>query len=325
MIAIQPAFMAAKDIFFYFYGSTNFLSKTQNLTKLTAMRKFPLLLLLFIACFPALVFSQTEGKVFDNLSLSSKILKMDRKYAIYLPADYETSQRNYPVMYLLHGSGDDQSGWIQFGEVKNIADKAIREGKCTAMIIVMPDGNTGQRGYFNSPKGDWNYEDFFFQELMPTVEKTYRIRTDKRYRAIAGLSMGGGGSFMYALHHPELFSAACPLSAYIGPISLEEASSRWETQYPGISKESLTTYYYRHSALELVKNMADDQKKAVRWYIDCGDDDFLYEGNSLVHIAMRKKEVPHEFRIRDGGHSWTYWREALPTVLEFVSMGFHQN
>lgn len=325
MIAIQPAFMAGKDIFFYFYGSTNFLSKTQNLTKLTAMRKFPLLLLLFIACFPALVFSQTEGKVFDNLSLSSKILKMDRKYAIYLPADYETSQRNYPVMYLLHGSGDDQSGWIQFGEVKNIADKAIREGKCTAMIIVMPDGNTGQRGYFNSPKGDWNYEDFFFQELMPTVEKTYRIRTDKRYRAIAGLSMGGGGSFMYALHHPELFSAACPLSAYIGPISLEEAASRWEKQYPGISKESLTTYYYRHSALELVKNMADDQKKAVRWYIDCGDDDFLYEGNSLVHIAMRKKEVPHEFRIRDGGHSWTYWREALPTVLEFVSMGFHQN
>lgn len=288
------------------------------------MRKFQLLLFLLIAGFPVLLFSQTEGKVFDNLAMTSKILKMERKYAIYLPPDYETSQRNYPVLYLLHGSGDDQSGWIQFGEVKNIADKAIREGKCTSMIVVMPDGNTGQRGYFNSPKGDWNYEDFFFQELMPYVEKTYRIRTDKRYRAIAGLSMGGGGSFMYALHHPELFSAACPLSASVGPISLEEASTRWEKQYPGISKESLTTYFSRHSALELVKNMADDQKKAVRWYIDCGDDDFLYEGNCLVHIAMRKKEVPHEFRTRDGGHTWSYWREALPTVLEFVSMGFHQ-
>lgn len=288
------------------------------------MRKFQLLLFLLVAGFPVWLFSQTEGKVFDNLAMTSKILKMERKYAIYLPPDYETSQRNYPVLYLLHGSGDDQSGWIQFGEVKNIADKAIREGKCTSMIIVMPDGNTGQRGYFNSPKGDWNYEDFFFQELMPYVEKTYRIRTDKRYRAIAGLSMGGGGSFMYALHHPELFSAACPLSASVGPISLEEASTRWEKQYPGISKESLTTYFSRHSALELVKNMADDQKKAVRWYIDCGDDDFLYEGNCLVHIAMRKKEVPHEFRTRDGGHTWSYWREALPTVLEFVSMGFHQ-
>ncbi len=256
--------------------------------------------------------------------MPSKILKMDRKFAIYLPADYETSQRSYPVLYLLHGSGDDQSGWIQFGEVKNITDKAIREGKCTAMIIVMPDGNTGQRGYFNSPKGDWNYEDFFFQELMPYVEKTYRTRTDKRYRAIAGLSMGGGGSFIYALHHPELFSAACPLSAYVGPISMEEATSRWEKQYPGVPKESLNNYFARHSALELVNNMTVDQKKAVRWYIDCGDDDFLFEGNSLVHIAMRKKEIPHEFRIRDGGHTWTYWREALPTVLEFVSMSFHQ-
>ena len=264
------------------------------------------------------------GKVSDNLSITSKILKMDRKYAIYLPADYETSGRNYPVLYLLHGSGDDQSGWVQFGEVKNIADKAIAEGKSTAMIIVMPDGNTGQRGYFNSPKGDWNYEDFFFQEFMPFIEKTYRIRAEKRYRAISGLSMGGGGTFMYALHHPELFSSACPLSASTGPISMEEAVTRWEKQYPGISKDYLTKYYNQHSALELVNAMPDDQKKAVRWYIDCGDDDFLYEGNSLVHIAMKKKEIPHEFRIRDGAHTWTYWRESLPTVLEFISQSFHQ-
>jgi enterochelin esterase-like enzyme len=288
------------------------------------MRKLFFLFLISMFLLPAMLFSQSGGKVFDNLSMPSKILKMDRKYAIYLPPDYETSQRSYPVLYLLHGSGDDQSGWIQFGEVKNITDKAIQEGKCTAMIIVMPDGNTGQRGYFNSPKGDWNYEDFFFQEMMPYMEKTYRTRPDKRYRAISGLSMGGGGTFMYALHHPELFSSACPLSASVGPISMEEASTRWEKQYPGIPKEDLNTYFTKHSALELVKAMPDDQKKAVRWYIDCGDDDFLYEGNCLVHIAMRKKEIPHEFRTRDGGHTWTYWREALPTVLEFVSQSFHQ-
>jgi S-formylglutathione hydrolase FrmB len=87
----------------------------------------------------------------------------------------------------------------------------------------------------------------------------------------------------------------------------------------------MQSYYNRHSALALIENMPDDQRQAVRWYIDCGDDDFLYEGNSLVHIAMRKKEIPHEFRIHDGGHSWNYWRNALPTVLEFVSQAFHQN
>lgn len=269
------------------------------------------------------LFSQ-GSKVSDNLSMTSKILKMDRKYAIYLPADYEISGRSYPVLYLLHGAGDDQTGWVQFGEVKNITDKDIQEGKCTAMIIVMPDGNTGQRGYFNSPKGDWNYEDFFFQEFMPFIEKTYRIRAEKRYRAISGLSMGGGGSFMYALHHPELFSSACPLSAYTGPITLEEAAERLKKQYPDISDADVSKNFSNLSATELIKNMPEDQKKAVRWYIDCGDDDFLYEGNSLAHIAMRKKDIPHEFRIRDGAHSWTYWREALPTVLEFVSQSFHQ-
>ena len=265
------------------------------------------------------------GKVFDNLTMDSKILKMERKFAIYLPPDYELSQRSYPVLYLLHGGGDDQTGWVQFGEVLHIADKAIKEGKATPMIIVMPDANTGQRGYFNDPSGDWRYEDFFFDELMPYVESNYRIKGEKKYRAVAGLSMGGGGSFMYALHHPELFSSACPLSASCGPLSLEEMEKWIERrgQKAG-SKAQMEAYYKQHSALELVKNMPEDQKKAVRWYIDCGDDDFLYEGNALVHIAMRKQEIPHEFRTRDGHHSWTYWREALPEVLSFVSDAFHQ-
>lgn len=266
-----------------------------------------------------------SGKVSDNLSVTSKVLKSERKYAIYLPPGYETSQRSYPVLYLLHGAGDDQTGWVQFGEVQRITDQAIQDGTATAMIIVMPDAKTGQMGYFNSIAGNWNYEDFFFGEFIPAIEKTYRIKGEKRYRAVAGLSMGGGGSFMYALHHPELFSSACPLSAYIGPLNLEEAKLRIKKSNPELTDDSaIKAYFEKHNALELVNNMADDQKKAVRWYIDCGDDDFLYEGNSLVHIAMRKKDIPHEFRVRDGGHNWTYWRDALPTVLGFVSETFHQ-
>ena len=281
-------------------------------------------ILLLILTLPILLIAQSS-KVFDELSMRSEILKMDRKYAVYLPPGYETSQRSYPVLYLLHGGGDDQTGWVQFGEVQHITDKAISEGTATAMIIVMPDANTGQRGYFNSIKGDWRYEDFFFEEFMPFVEKTYRIRAEKRYRAVAGLSMGGGGSFVYALRHPELFSSACPLSASCGPLNMEEME-RYKSR-PGMqdaTNEQLETYYKKHSVLELVKNMPDDQKKSVRWFIDCGDDDFLYEGNALVHIEMRKKEIPHEYRVRNGGHTWTYWRESLPVVLSFVSDAFHQ-
>lgn len=282
-------------------------------------------LLLIFMILPVFANAQT-GKVSENLALPSKILKADRKYAIYLPPDYETSQRSYPVLYLLHGAGDDQTGWIQFGEVLNITDKAIREGKAAPMIIVMPDANTGRRGYANDIKGEWRYEDFFFQELIPYIEKNYRVRAEKRYRAVAGLSMGGEGTFTYALHHPELFAAACPLSAATGPMTLEDVT-KWmqrRGQDSIATTAQIKTYYERQSVLHLVNNMPDDQKKAVRWYIDCGDDDFLFEGNSLVHIAMRKREIPHEFRIRDGGHSWGYWRTALPEVLEFVSASFHQ-
>lgn len=287
-----------------------------------AIQNYFLLLCFFISSFAI----AQHGKVFDNLSLQSEILKGERKYAIYLPPDYKTSERSYPVLYLLHGAGDDQTGWVQFGEVLRIADNTARQGISTPMIIVMPDANTGQRGYFNSPKGDWNYEDFFFQELMPHVEKKYRIKSEKRYRAVAGLSMGGGGSFMYALHHPELFSSACPLSASTGPLSLEDAERRLKRRNEDqtFTQKELSDYFASHSAVELVNSMTVDQVKSVRWYIDCGDDDFLYEGNSLVHIAMKKRKIPHEYRIRDGVHSWTYWRASLPKVLEFVSQAFHQ-
>ena len=280
-------------------------------------------LLLVSFLFSIAAIAQT-GKVMDNLSVASKILKGDRKYAVYLPPDYETSQRSYPVLYLLHGAGDDQTGWVQFGEVLNITDKAINAGLATPMIIVMPDANTGQRGYFNNLKNDWRYEDFFFEELMPHVEKTYRTKADKRYRAVAGLSMGGGGSFMYALHHPELFSSACPLSAYIGPLTVADMKAQMERNNQKGTDAEIEAYFKRHNAISLINEIKDDQKKAVRWYIDCGDDDFLYEGNALVHIAMKKKEIPHEYRVRDGAHTWTYWRTSLPDVLRFVSEAFHQ-
>ena len=130
---------------------------------------------------------------------------------------------------------------------------------------------------------------------------------------------------MYAMHHPELFSAACPLSASTGPITLQDF--RKDARYDKMETSDtniIKNYYNRHSALALVNNMPDSLKTSVRWYIDCGDDDFLYEGNSLVHIAMRKREIPHEYRVRDGAHNWVYWRDALPDVLGFVSRGFHQ-
>ena len=137
--------------------------------------------------------------------------------------------------------------------------------------------------------------------------------------------MGGGGSFMYAMRHPELFSSSAPLSATTGPLTIEDLkknlSRNGDTEY---TDQELEDYFKRHNAVELVKSLPADKVSSVKWYIDCGDDDHLFEGNSLVHIEMKKKEIAHEYRVRDGGHNWTYWRESLPEVLEFVSQAFHQ-
>jgi enterochelin esterase-like enzyme len=271
---------------------------------------------LLLLC-PATLSAQ-GGQVFETRTLKSEILKMDRHYSIYLPEGYDKTDLSYPVLYLLHGSGDDHTGWVQFGQVQHIADKVIAEGKAGPMIIVMPDANTKVRGYFNQPDGSFSFEDFFFKELIPFVEKTYRVRSDRRYRAISGLSMGGGGTIYYTLHHPEMFAAAAPLSA---------TTSAWRRMSDKATPKQAEDYLKSHNADSLLNNGTDDylkQVKSVRWYISVGDDDFLYRDNSLLHVLFRNKQVPHEYRVKDGGHTWTYWRMELPLVMEFVSKSFMQ-
>lgn len=130
---------------------------------------------------------------------------------------------------------------------------------------------------------------------------------------------------MYALHHPELFSSSAPLSAYAGPLTIEDFKGNLSRNGgANYTEQQLEDYFKNHNAVELIKSMPKEKLSSVRWYIDCGDDDFLFEGNSLVHIEMKKKEIAHEYRVRDGAHNWTYWRESLPEVLEFVSQAFHQ-
>jgi Enterochelin esterase and related enzymes len=273
------------------------------------------------------LFAQTSGQVFETRTVKSNILKAERKYSIYLPPGYDSTDRSYPVLYLLHGAGDDHTGWVQFGQVQHIADKVIAEGKAGPMIIVMPDANTGVRGYFNAIDGKFDYEDFFFKELVPHIESTYRVRSERRYRAISGLSMGGGGTIFYSLHHPEMFSAAAPLSAATGNWDLEQFKERISKSGQSVSADKIQSYYNRHNIESMIKNASEDELKAIRsirWYISCGDDDFLYEGNSRMHILFHKNKIAHEYRVKDGAHTWTYWRMELPLVMEFVAKSFMQ-
>ncbi len=272
----------------------------------------------------------SQGKIVESLIIHSKSLGKDVRYSIYLPSDYESSQRKYPVLYLLHGYSDDETGWAQFGEVQKIADETISKGGATQMIIVMPDA--GVSWYINDAAGKVKYEDFFINEFIPFIDSIYRTRSKKQYRAVAGLSMGGYGSFIYAMKHPDLFSAAAPLSAAIhSDYEITEMPDNLKNykfiELFGIDlagKNRLTETWNKNSVLKLAATIAVEKLNQVNYYIDCGDDDRLVKANMELHSIFLDRKVKHEFRVRDGAHNWPYWRSALPEVLKFISEGFHR-
>lgn len=287
-------------------------------------------MLLYFCLLYVIAEAQPNGKVIEGQTIKSAVLKKEVRYTVYLPGDYETSERSYPVVYLLHGYTDDNTGWLQFGEINRYADKAIEDGTIPPMIIVMP--NADSSWYINSYDGKENYEDFFSKEFIPQIEKKYRIRAEKKYRGIAGLSMGGYGTLIYALKYPELFAAAAPLSAAVfsDDEMVSMADDKWESTFGQLyghhlkGKERLNSSWYANSILKIVESKTADQMKKVRYWIDCGDDDFLTRGNCLLHLALTDKKVPHEYRVRNGAHNWTYWRSGITDALKFIGDSFHQ-
>ncbi len=273
---------------------------------------------------------QPMGKVIEQQAVRSVLLGREVKYSIYLPPDYSIAERAYPVVYLLHGYTDDNTGWVQFGEINRYADKAIEEGIIPPMIIIMPNGDSSW--YINSYDGKERYEDFFIKEFIPAMESKYRIKAAKKYRGIAGLSMGGYGTLIYALRYPDLFAAAAPLSAGIFDDNAMTGmkDENWEITFGPLygrglkGKDRLNQSWNKNSILKIVETQPVDELRKVRFWIDCGDDDFLTKGNCLLHIAMTEKKVPHEFRVRDGAHNWTYWRSGITDALKFIGDSFHQ-
>ena len=264
-------------------------------------------------------FSQ-RGKVIES-KIYSKILGADKGYSVYLPPGYDSSKTDYPVLYLLHGAWGCHTDWAKYGNVAFYADKAIKGGTALPMIIIMPDASgvkpnhAGRHmGYFNYP--EWRYHDFFVNEFIPVVEKQWHTKSDKQHRAIAGLSMGADGTVYLAQHFPDYFSSACALSG--GMVTLGAK--------PTEDVDSL--YFDQMEKVDPLKTLrtADEQKlnqfRSIRWYVDCGDDDWLLPGSILLYQAMKEKKVPLEFRIRDGEHTWDYWQTGLTDILPFISIGF---
>ena len=282
------------------------------------MKRCITFLLLFFA---VLMQPFAQGGEFPSVlecEMQSEILGSTKKYCIYLPQGYATGNREFPVLYLLHGLTDTHTAWRDKGRVCDIATELMEAGKAQEMIIVMPDAGTTYDGYFNSAV--WRYEDFFFQEFIPHIESTYRVITDKQHRAIAGLSMGGGGTTWYAINHSEMFSSAYAMSALMGLVD-----GSWITRDPDVRRRVFMESAVANNNITAVENATGEQCPniaSVRWFIDVGDDDFLFDNNMEFVKAMRSKRIPYQLRVREGGHTWQYWQEALYIALPFVSETF---
>ena len=282
------------------------------------MNIFRVLSFLLMLQFSFGVAAQEKYPVVLECELQSEILCTAKKYCIYLPEGYADGERAFPVLYLLHGLTDTHTAWRDKGNVQDIAAEVMRSGNACEMIIVMPDAGTDYDGYFNCE--GWRYEDYFFQEFIPHVENMYRIIADRQHRAIAGLSMGGGGTTWYAINHCDMFSSAYAMSALMGMIE-----NSWISRSPDERRRVFMESAVANNNIKAVDNATDEQRAriaSVRWFIDVGDEDFLFDNNMDFIKAMRSKRIPYQLRVRDGGHTWQYWQDALRMALPFVSEGF---
>lgn len=266
-----------------------------------------------------------QSKVLTD-SIYSKTLQAWRTYNVFVPRSFDKEkERKYPVLYLLHGMWGTNVDWENRGHVKDVMDQLTASGEACEMIIVMPNAggvvNKDWNGYFNMP--GWNYEDFFFQELLPEVEKKYRVIGDKQHRAVAGLSMGGGGATCYAQRHNDLFTACYAMSALMDLPNYDEETARNTDLNSMLGK--LYVAVQNQSCVKFITNADDNmrqQLRSVTWFVDCGDDDFLFDVNLDFFQAMRQAAIPCQLRVRDGAHTWEYWHSALYTCLPFVTRCF---
>jgi enterochelin esterase-like enzyme len=290
---------------------------------------------LFIILFAILLCSKSfamsnDLRIMESLVMTSKVLGQDVKYSICLPKDYYKGNKTYPVVYLLHGLGDDETSWLEYGGISQIADKLVKDNEIDPMIFVIPQGY--RTYYVNDFAGNFRYQDMFIQELIPFIDSHYRTIADKEHRATMGYSMGGFGALILPLKNPNVISNCVPLSISIRTdqqYMVEDASEwnkQWGSLFGGVGKtgEDRITEYYKQNCPFYIFSQNDLSKlKELKIYIDNGDDEkTLCRSNEELHILLRDKGISHEFRVRDGGHSFQYWYSALPNALRFIDDAF---
>jgi S-formylglutathione hydrolase FrmB len=240
----------------------------------------------------------------DTLFVRSKVMKKSIPNLVITPKEYESQDKAFPVLYLLHGAGGYFSNWMfRVPEIEEYANDYN-------IIIVCPDGDKTS-WYLDSPiDSSSQYETYISKELVHAVDQKYKTIAEANGRAITGLSMGGHGAFYLAFKHQDIWGAAGSMS---GGLDIRPFSEEWNIS------DLLGSYSENQELWEenTVINLTSLLSGELKIIFDCGTEDFFVEVNKAFHNKLVAKGIPHEYSLRSGAHNWDYWRVSIKEHLIF--------
>jgi S-formylglutathione hydrolase FrmB len=281
---------------------------------------FPFLLLFTV--------SATAQSRIDCDALKSRILGDTVRYCVLLPPSYDSARSNrFPVLYFLHGLGEDEKTLFKSGGW-NLIEDLRQQHKISDFLIVTPEARASF--YVNSADGKVLYSDFFLQEFIPYIEGKYRIRRERKSRAITGISMGGYGALRFAFAYPKMFSAVSAQSAALITDSPQELNAALRAGTPRgklLGSVFGNPIDVRHWKENDTFSLAKKNKTALGTlaiYFNCGrDDEFDFEvGATALDKLLQEEHINHEFHLYPGNHSASYFGEHMGEVMEFHSKMF---
>lgn len=249
------------------------------------------------------------GAKVDTVLTFSASMKKNIKAVVITPETYD-QQKRYPVVYLLHGAGDSYWGWIKkVPAIKEYADQF-------QTIIVCPDGNVTSWYFYSPVNPEWKYETYVATELVNWIDKNYKTINDRKARAITGLSMGGHGALYLSFKHQDVFGAAGSMS---GGVDITPFPLNWNIA-KRLGDYAANQQRWKENAVVNMTGLLIPNRLAL--IIDCGKDDFFYQVNMKLHERLQYSNIPHDFIIRPGSHTWDYWANAIRYQLLYFSAYF---
>ena len=286
------------------------------------LRLATLLLLIALShASPSFAAGRTECR-----TLPSKILAHPVSYCAFLPPSYDLDpMRKFPILYFLHGLGENSQTLLNAGGW-NLIENLWEQKQIGEFVIVTPSAD--RSFYIDSRDGHVRYQDFFIREFMPAMETHYRVEAGRQYRGVTGISMGGYGALRFAFRFPQLFgSVSAHSAALVAKLPEAVASSPQEGMLDRMMGTAFgipfdREFWNRNNPFTLVEHGA--RPAGMKIYFDCGtEDQFGFDaGAQAFHNLLVAKKIPHEFHLYPGGHDWTYFAEHFPASLEFHSRAF---